>query len=507
MTYKGLVLILSISLFSQSAYNQENHKDKPEEDIHFIKKRGYSVDACYRMAEDYLRSNTDQYKAIPYLEYIIEKETPPRPNVYHMLARAFYYHGNFNRALLTLTEYIEKEKDKYLVKQAKAELEQFKTAAKVASVPINAVLVNSGPNINSKYAEINPFISKNEDLLVYSSNRSKNFNIYVSKKPANQTNWLKSKLAGNYINTQNDEFVAGLSPSGKNLMVHYNQVSGFEDINISSRTKGIYRELADPGQTINSTYREEGACMTEDGDTLYFASDRPGGFGGFDLYYSLRLPDGTYGLPINMGESVNTKFDDNYPNLAPDGKKLYFASKGHNSIGGYDLFYTSFNPEIDKWTLPVNPGYPLNNAFDNKSIAFASDPRYAYISTIARPSYGDYDIYKVIFLDVEPGYLIIRAEVFTFDNETEIPVNSETFHSEITVYQDNEIYGQYAFDRRSNSYILALVPGMYILELEAEGYKTCWKKISIDENFYKRNLKSLKIYLEKVKIEKSEVAE
>lgn len=497
MIFKCLISIALSILTVCHLQSQSSGKMVPDEDIYQIRKRGYSVDACYRMAEDFIRTGTEYLRALPYLEHIFEKEPSPHPKVYHLFARALYYSGHFDRAVLMLNQYIEKEKDKYLLKLARADKEQYLIAAKIASVPVNAILVNLGPNINSQYAEINPYISKNEDLLVYSSNRSKSFNIYVSKKPDNESLWSVSKLAGKFINTMNDEFVAGLSPSGKNLMVHYNQVSGFEDINISSRSHGLYRELFDPGQTINSSYREEGACMTEDGDTLFFASDRPGGHGGFDLYYSLRLPDGEFGQPINMGESVNTKGDENYPNLSPDRKKLYFASNGHPGIGAYDIFFTSFDQENGKWTSPINLGYPINNAFDNKNIAFSGDSRYAYISTIAKPGYGDYDIFKVIFLDFEPSCLIIRTEVFTKDNAAEPVALDANFQAEMTVYQGNEVFGRYAYDKRNKSFILALIPGTFILELNAEGYSIVRKKITIDENHYKNKMRILKIVLEK----------
>jgi hypothetical protein len=490
-------LLVLLCMYMQIVYTQDENKSKPEEDIQFIKKRGYSVDACFNKAEDYLKSSTDQYKAVPYLEYIIETDKIPKPKVYYMLSQAYYYNGNYSKAVNSITEYINKEKDGQQVKAARIDLERFKNAEQIAKNPLNVVLVNLGPDINSKFSEVNPYVSKDEGLLVYSSNRSKNYDIYVSKKANTESKWGQPKLAGNYVNSVNDDFVAGLSSDGQKLMVHYNQVSGYEDINVSCREKGVFRELTDPGQKINSTYREEGACLTENGDTMFFASDRPGGFGGFDLYYSIMLPDGTYGTPINMGETINTKFDENYPNLSPDGSKLYFASKGHNSIGGYDIFYTSLGPVSKTWSEPINIGYPINNAYDNKTIGFSNDPRYAYISTVDWRTYGDYDLYKVIFLDAEPGYVIVRAEVFANDGDAVIPFNKEDKELKITVYQNGEIYGKYSFDKRNNSIAFAFIPGTYVLEIESEGFNSYRKKITIDENYYINNQRSLKVNMVK----------
>jgi hypothetical protein len=486
-----LTVLLIQFVWAYAIYSQSDETDLAQ-NVQFIKKRGYSVEACYRMAEDFLRSNSDQHKAIPYLEHIIEVDQNAKPEVHYMLAQAYYYNGQYDLAIQVLTKYIDIEKNAKQKKLAKAELEKFENARKIASSPLNIALVNLGPKINSKFAEINPFVSQYENLLVFSSKRGKDYDIYVSKKGQYEPNWDKSKLAGNYVNTMNDEFVAGLSSSGRNLFVHYNQVSGFEDINISRRHKGLYRELEDPGTKVNSTYKEEGACISKNKDTLYFASDRPGGFGGFDIYYSLRLPEGEWGPAINMGQSINTELDENYPNLSPNGNILYFASKGHNSIGGFDVFSTTFNSLTNSWETPKNMGYPINNAYDNKNITFTENPRYAYISTVDRKSYGDFDIYKVIFNDVEPDHLIVRAEVFV-NGQPFSELNEDLI---IYVYTGDETYGMYSFDKRSNSFIIALIPGIYTLEVGSEKFKTYKKRITINENYYKNKHRVFKINLE-----------
>lgn len=493
-----LFLLSALILNIYTTYSQDIVKGEEEEGIQFIKQRGYSLEACYRMAEDYLRSNGNQRRAIPYLEYIIEANKDCDLKVLFMLAQSYYYNGQFDLAIKVISEYIEKEKNGKLKKVGKDELHKFENALSLASSPGNVELINLGPKINTKYAEVNPYVSVYENLLVYSSKRFKDYDVYVSKKRPYDSYWSKSKLAGKFVNTINDEFVAGLSSSGQNLFVHYNQVSGFEDINMSHRTKGLYRELEDPGSKINSTYREEGACISKMKDTLYFASDRPEGYGGFDIYYSLKLPEGDWGPPINMGKTVNTEFDENYPNLSPDGSKLYFASKGHNSIGGFDIFYTTFNKDAGIWNDPVNLGYPINNAFDNKNIAFTETDRYAYISTVDKKSYGDFDIYKVIFHDVPADYLIVRAEVLAKDSIEYKPFNSEDEDLVLTIFSGDETYGIYSFDKRNNCFVLALVPGVYTLEIDSKNYSPYKKQVTINENYYRTKRRSLKIHLEKL---------
>lgn len=497
MMFRLLGILIVLILISKQVQSQDISSNV-EENAQFIKKRGYSFEACLRIAEDYLESSTEQRKAIPYLEYVISNDQTNNIDLHYMIAEAYYYNNSFDLAVKSINKYIEKQKDSKLKKAAKLKLGVYENARRLATDPLNVVLMNMGPNINTKYNEINPFVSSYDNMLVYSSNRGTDYNIYVCKKNKAKTAWQKSKLAGNWVNTVNDEFVAGLSNTGDKLFVHYNQVSGFEDINMSKRSKGLYRELEDPGPGINTIYREEGACISNSGDTLFFASDRDGGFGGFDIYYCMKLPDESWGPPLNMGQSINTPLDENYPNLSIDGTKLYFASKGHNSIGGFDIFYTTFDVNSNVWVNPVNVGYPINNAYDNTSLTFTENGRYAYLSTVDKNTYGDFDIYKVIFMDNNPDFLIVKAQVFINENGEKIPFNTEEENLSITVYKSDETYGIYSFNKHKNSFILALIPGHYIIEISSNHFEHYRKKITINENYYKNNLRTIKVNLNRL---------
>jgi hypothetical protein len=492
-----IIAIVIILIYTCTNIPAQESKNIPVDNTQLIKQRGYSVEACYRIADDFLKSTTDQRKAIPYLEYILENQEEVKPDLYNKLARSYYFNGSFDLASKIILEYLEIEKSSKLKKEAKLELEKYENAKRIASNPENVVLMNLGTHINSQFPDINPYVSENENLLVFSSKRSSDYNIYVSKKNSLKTWWEEPKNAGNLVNTVNDEFVAGLSPDGSNLFVHYNEVSGFEDINWSHRSKGVYRELEDLGSKINTTYREEGICISKNGDSLFFASDRPGGYGGFDLYFCLKLPNELWGPAINMGELVNTPYDENYPNLSPDGKKLYFASKGHASIGGFDLFYSKYDHARQIWASPSNVGYPINNAFDNKNIAFTTNERFAYISNIDRNTIGDFDIYKIIFLDNEPDLIIVKGELFLEEDDEEIPFNSLDEQISITVSKSDETYGIYSFNKRNNSFVMALAPGEYIFEISSSNFEKYRKKIKIEENIYNANRRNIKIKLKK----------
>jgi len=493
-----IFFFISFLLCTQLSLAQQTDLNEKSSNIQIIRKRGLSIEACRRIAYDYIKSEDNKTKAIPYLEYVLNEEGDANAADIRSLAKAYYHNDQFGLAVDLINEYLAVAKNGKLKRDAKNDLDLYTLAESIVSDAGNIQLVNLGPNINSKYAEINPFVSFQENMLVYSSKTRKDYNIYVSKKKKSETTWNKAKLAGGLVNTIDDEFAAGLSSDGQTLFVHYNQYSGFEDINKSIRVKGLYRELDNLGSNINSTYKEEGVCYSTSADTLYFASDRTGGYGGFDLYYSLKIPGGDWGKPINMGPNINTESDENYPNFDPNSSIIYFASKGHGSIGGYDLFYSKWISGQNEWDKPNNMGYPINNTYDNKTISFTDSPRYAYISSIIKEGMGNYDIYKVVFLDKEADYLIVTGNVLVRDS-IDIPFNKFNQNISISVYKNGELFGIYAYNKRRNTFILAMGPGTYYLEIEADNYLPIKKKFTIKENHYRNKKRKINIYLEREK--------
>lgn len=129
------------------------------------------------------------------------------------------------------------------------------------------------------------------------------------------------------------------------------------------------------------------------GDTLYFASDMPGGYGRADLYYCTRDGNGEWGTPRNMGMGVNTSGDDMFPFIADNGV-LYFASNGHIGLGGLDIFYTK--REAGKWSTPQNLGAPINTSADDFGLVMNADNKSGYLCSNRSGGAGDDDIYSFI---------------------------------------------------------------------------------------------------------------
>lgn len=149
------------------------------------------------------------------------------------------------------------------------------------------------------------------------------------------------------------------------------------------------------GNRVNSPQWDSQPSLSADGSEMIFVSNRTGGFGGSDLWLSIRLPDGRWGMPMNLGDSINTSGNEMSPFLHPDGRTLYFSSTGHPGLGGADLFVAR-RDEAGRWMKPVNLGFPVNTSGDEINLVVDAPGRFAYLSAIREGGLGGYDIYSFV---------------------------------------------------------------------------------------------------------------
>jgi hypothetical protein len=183
-----------------------------------------------------------------------------------------------------------------------------------------------------------------------------------------------------------------VSVDGKTLLMVKNGADN-KDLYVSYYTENAWTKAVSLPKTVNSTADETWASLSADGKKLYFASNRSGGYGGSDIYYCVKDKNNQWGKPKNAGNIINTAFDEDCPVTAANDRLLFFSSKGHYSMGGYDIFYTS--PDAKSWKTPVNIGFPINNTSDDKGFTPLSDGRSGYYSQFNTQGSGDEDIFKV----------------------------------------------------------------------------------------------------------------
>jgi hypothetical protein len=202
------------------------------------------------------------------------------------------------------------------------------------------------------------------------------------------------------------------------------------------------------GSDINTKSWETHVTVSADGNTLFFVSDREGGFGGRDIYRCVKLPTGDWSKALNVGASLNTKYEEDSPFLSADGKTLYFASTGHKSMGGFDIFYSTIGSD-EQWSTPEPIGYPLNTVDDDVFFVPTADQKRAYYSSRKEEGFGLKDIYVVDLpetpmesdLAVLKGY-ILAAEGEELPDDTYILVTNRKT-GDVTEYRPRKRDGAY----------------------------------------------------------------
>lgn len=217
------------------------------------------------------------------------------------------------------------------------------------------------------------------------------------------------------------------------------------DIYYSEYVNGEWTPIKSVSDKINLPFSwESQPSISADGKTLYFISDRPGGYGGYDIYRSIKNDKGEWGTPINLGPNINTTGNEKSPFIHPDGKTLYFSSDGWMGMGGYDIFYSRLN-EDGSWSKPVNLGYPINSPDDEVGFLVSTDGTHGYFASNKFNGKGGWDIYsfelykeaqpeKVLFLkgtvksETEPETGKAKIELKNVETKTisEIPLDSNT---------------------------------------------------------------------------------
>lgn len=440
-------------------------------------KRAYKKDTtdlylAYQMANCYLKMNTDRSKALPYLYQAYD--TNPKaylPHIFLDMGIAHFHNHEFIEAIRYLEYYRN-----YVPTEKHAIIERYidysLSADTMVLKPINVEFINLGKTINSRSDDFNPFVTRDDTRMLFSSESDlRSIRVFMSKRKNYNEDWEQCKPAGKTINQSNDQIISGLSPDGDALFLFFNNYDPENnDIVMSNFNGEDFDEAKVLTGKVNTNKREEGACITLNRDTLFFASNRPEGFGGLDIYMTRRLPTGNWGEPVNLGASINSPYDDNYPSISENGKVLYFSSKGHSSMGGYDLYSSEWNSVFHRWSKPHNLGYPINTTYDNNNISILDNGRYAYVAANRPEGYGQLDIYKVIFNEKAPELLVFSGKVklqhAQFPDST-IDLNNSDVDFKVSVYDMKlgEYYGVYNCSRSTGKYIIAIPPGEYEWEI------------------------------------------
>ncbi len=287
-------------------------------------------------------------------------------------------------------------------------ISQCNYAKDMMARPVDVTIKNLGNKINSRYDDYTPSITADGKMIVFTSRRidtkggrmdehgdNKYFeDIYYSEYDEKTGEWGQSFGVEGELNTETYDAVLSIFPDGKGMYVYKNTVNTTGDIYFSEYrpSKNEWSNAEKMPRPINTSYFEGSVSMTEDGNTLYFISERPEGRGQGDIYVTSKKGSG-WSNPKNIGEVLNTELDEKFVFIHPNGKTLYFASNGHQTMGGYDIFKTEFvNGE---WSIPMNLGYPINTVNEESTFSITKDNKTLMIAAEYPDSFGERDIYSI----------------------------------------------------------------------------------------------------------------
>ena len=388
-----------------------------------LKKNERNAEATLFLYQVYAEAKQYQ-KSINTFEKLIQIDTTIFLPYIVKYASQYMVLGNYNKAA-SIVESYKNTLPSYLKTKA-FELLSICSYAQMHPTQSEIKVTNAGDSINTADAEYFPSITVQDSLFLFM--RRSNFkreDFYSSTLRKNK--FSKASPLSDDLNMEEKKGSMSLTQDLNTLYyaADYNEKGyGRYDIYKVTKTKKGWSEPKNVGKNINSDYWDSAPSIAPDNQALYFCSNRPGGYGGIDIYVAYKNEKGYWEEAINMGPTINTAGDEQAPFIHADNKTLYFSSNGWPGFGGSDLFV--IRKKIDgNWSSPINLGYPINT-FDNEgSIAVAGNGFEGYIASDRADSRGSLDIYKVILaLNTRPNKTFY-VNGFIADAESKKPLSGE----------------------------------------------------------------------------------
>jgi hypothetical protein len=378
----------------------------------------------YRIGQCYINTTGEKEKAISYLEEAVRninqkykegkfKETGAPYDALYYLANAYRINNQLDKALETY-ELFRKNLNPAVYDSivVNLQIQSCLNAKELMNKPLYLKETNLGNLINESNSEFNPVVSDNEDMLVFS--RTEAFYDAILFSIRKNGIWSGPLNMNELLKVDRNLFPTSISKDGKELYLYSS--ADYDGIIYTSRLeKGAWSPLVKLNDNINTKFWESHATISHDNKKLYFTSNRKGTLGGLDIYVSKRDSTGDWGPAVNMGPVINTPYNEESPFLSSDDKTLFFSSRGHFNMGGYDIFYSTLM-ENGEWSVPLNVGYPLNTTDDDVFFKPLNEGYEGYISKNIPGGFGKQDIYRIeIFNDEHPRKFYIRGMVKVAD--------------------------------------------------------------------------------------------
>ncbi|MBI3501623.1 MAG: PD40 domain-containing protein [Bacteroidetes bacterium] len=399
----------------------------------------------YKIGVCYLNSAYKQ-KALAFLEKAYKLNPTAGANIKYYMGQAYQMNMDWDKAISKYQEYKMQIKpdDKDGLADAEKKITECRNGIELVKNPVMVFIDNAGPEINSAFPDYGPVISADESVMMFTSRRSNTSgggidqndqqyyeDIYIST--GENGKWTPAKNMGKPVNTDNrHDATVAISADGQKMFIYLDDMTrGSGNIYECDLKGASWSRPERLNDNVNTKYHESSASLSADGKTLYFVSNRDGGFGGHDIYKA-RWDEKKekWGEAENLGPIVNTPYEEYSVFMHPDGKTLFFSSQGHKTMGGFDVFKTIWDDKKKKWSVPENIGYPINTADDDVDFVLSANGKHGYYASYKADGYGEKDIYMVTF--ITPKNPVLNTEDNLLASLTE-PIKETVIAKEVAV--------------------------------------------------------------------------
>jgi outer membrane protein OmpA-like peptidoglycan-associated protein len=473
------------------------------------------VDAYYAIGKIYLRKSFMNLASVKrYFRKVIELCPAYDIYIYYDLGDIYLGDEKYDSAYYYMSEFI-KDPDKIKKTEdynhADSVVTYTKTMKQLKSkaVPFNPVYVKG---ISTSADEYLPLISPDNEMAFFvrkmKKEKSKNdgpgtpSDNYQEKFMYSERNINGDFDVGNEMpypfNTNENQGAASITIDNKTLyfvFCDYIKKTGYYNCDIceSERKNGSWSEIKNLGTKVNGENTwESQPSISSDGKTLYFISDRSGGYGGYDIYKTEKDTGGKWSVPENLGPNINSSGNEKTPFIHTDNQTLYFSSNGWPGLGGYDIFYAKKEPN-GKFGKPKNIGYPINTEADDVGFIVSTDGHYGYFASNKYSGPGGWDIYNFdLYPEARPDtVLFIKGNVK--DEQSDEPVKAKVELKNVETKQVTEI----PVDSATGKYVIAtLLRNDYILTVKKEDYAYTSKYISKEDSVISKEPTKVKVDFE-----------
>ena len=493
-------------------------------------------------------NTTNKFKALEYFDKAFKLNPNKHPNIHFYLGRGHHLKSEWKEAMQHYEAHknrLNQEEQLREIMETNKLIYQCKSGEKLMKTPTRVWIDNMGKQVNSQYPDYGMIMTADASEIYFTSRRPSTVggekdpmidqyyeDVYTSNKY--ETNaWKGSSNIGDPINSKGHDAAVALSPDGGKMIVYVDD-KGDGNLYESIREENEWSKPKRFDEPINSEYHEASAWYTSDGKRLYFVSERPlekrGNPKDRDIYVAEWNAEEEEWINVQrLPDEVNSKENEDGIYVHPDGVTIYFSSKGHNSMGGYDVF-KSVLQEDGSWSKAENMGYPINTPDDDVFFLVAANGRDAYMTSYREDGFGDKDLYKVTLLGdekepilvaedlllanaeapssavvIEPKVEVKKSQLAILkgivrDDKTKAPLKASI---ELVDNETNEVIAEFTSDGKTGRFLVSLPGGKnYGIAVKAEGYLFHSENFNVQQNeSYKEVEKN--VDLKKVKVGES----